>query len=569
MKAIVPIVAALIVVAAFSQSGHQPPQHVPVSVVTDWTARHAIFPDIKDFSVLARIQRDPRYWHQWYQRHWGGRLPGGPSRDARASHRDWSVLLGGGAGTGNTYPAKFSFDVTATPDCTKDFVVTGVNIAGSGPTGTAGTGQANLVGLNNLYVNSGGTGHCSGTAPNFIFAYNVGDGSVFASVVMSEDGKKLAFIENGGTGGTTPTYFHVLTIGTTGSNGTDGSHPAVPGTGNNAQDLKVELAEPGTMAPFVDYTNDVAYLTTYNDGITTGTIRKISPVFRSTSTNPPVEATTGGWPVASTYPVSTPVFDSLTGRLFFKNTDGQVRYIDTTATSVGIATASFAVTSGADAPARPVIVDSTNARIYAYSSGATGTHCAVGEAHIDLTSGVTASVGSVTSDTAFAPSLNNAYYTGSSGAYLYAVGNDGSANMLPALYRVALSYSATTGWTMSGTAANGPLLLVETGAAAGISASPLTEFYNTWLGDDFLFSGITNNCSTAVTGGCARSFNLTTLTSGFPTTTTVNNTILAASGGSSGITVDNIGSLAEESSAYYVTLGATYELVKATQSGLD
>jgi hypothetical protein len=48
------------------------------------------------------------------------------------------------------FPAKYSFDINETPDCSNDYVVFGLNVAGA--TG----GQANVIGLRNLY---------SGTAP--------------------------------------------------------------------------------------------------------------------------------------------------------------------------------------------------------------------------------------------------------------------------------------------------------------------------------------------------------------------------------------------------------------------
>ena len=63
------------------------------------------------------------------------------------------------------YPAKFTFNVNATPDCTNDFVVYGLNVAG-----TTG-GQANLIALNNLYSGTGPTGFC-GSAPTVYWAYN-------------------------------------------------------------------------------------------------------------------------------------------------------------------------------------------------------------------------------------------------------------------------------------------------------------------------------------------------------------------------------------------------------------
>ena len=56
-----------------------------------------------------------------------------------------SFTLNVAPGGGQTYPAKFVFDVTATPSCANDFVVIGM------PANPASGGQANIVGFNNLY----------------------------------------------------------------------------------------------------------------------------------------------------------------------------------------------------------------------------------------------------------------------------------------------------------------------------------------------------------------------------------------------------------------------------------
>ena len=108
------------------------------------------------------------------------------------------------------YPAKFSFDPAAKPDCINDYVVFGM--VAFGTPGASG-GQANLVALNNLYVNSTGTGFCRGTVPKVLFAYNittVTGGRISTSPVLSEDGTKIAFVES--VPGTSPqAIFHVLT----------------------------------------------------------------------------------------------------------------------------------------------------------------------------------------------------------------------------------------------------------------------------------------------------------------------------------------------------------------------
>jgi hypothetical protein len=58
------------------------------------------------------------------------------------------------------------------------------------------------------------------------------------------------------------------------------------------------------------------------------------------------------------------------------------------------------------------------------------------------------------------------------------------------------------------------------------------------------------------------------VTSGFPPATSINNVVLAASGGTGAITVDNVSSAAGAASVYYTTLSGS-TLVKATQAGLQ
>ncbi len=67
---------------------------------------------------------------------------------------DWALPLGKGIGASaanygglaaGAYPAKYSFDINATPDCTNDYIAMGLNTPGSATT-------PNVVGINNLYL---------------------------------------------------------------------------------------------------------------------------------------------------------------------------------------------------------------------------------------------------------------------------------------------------------------------------------------------------------------------------------------------------------------------------------
>ena len=62
------------------------------------------------------------------------------------------------------FPAKYSFDINATPiaSCATDFVVYGLNVAGGG-------GQSNLIGITNLYS---GAADSAALNPTVNWAYN-------------------------------------------------------------------------------------------------------------------------------------------------------------------------------------------------------------------------------------------------------------------------------------------------------------------------------------------------------------------------------------------------------------
>src|SRR6202012_1029829 len=135
----------------------------------------------------------------------------GPER-AVSFERDWGTSLGAGGSTGvpvngttwfPVYPAKFSFDTTATPDCTKDFVVFPTNLAG------ASGGQASIVAYDKLYSAPTGTTLCGATAPAVYWSYNTNfnaagaatTGTIATSPIISADDNKVPFIKNTGRSG--------------------------------------------------------------------------------------------------------------------------------------------------------------------------------------------------------------------------------------------------------------------------------------------------------------------------------------------------------------------------------
>ena len=678
------IVGMAIALCAIALAG-KPARHVPLGIVSDWTHHHVLFPNSRDNSVMARIERDPRWLQNWHLRHpetlwpvrfrrpnvrdkatrdWSFSLSSSPSTSAFEPLFNFAFAIGPDAGYGNlsttdngngeflatagtltvtggkdvgsyplypdgptevdspsgyffidnllypsvdppidnggllfatstdfeinifsngpdnyqfydntgynntgtsftldaapgggqTFPAKFVFDVTAAPSCTDDFVAMGI------PATPASGGQANIIGLNNLYSSSTPGAYCSGSGPNVMFAYASGTGQIPASVSLSQTGTQIAYIENVPTGSS---YFHVLTIGTTGTNGTSATAAVVPGAagGNNAVDQSVLLSPDGgttnqssTNAPFIVYTpndaSDVAYATTYSwSGSGSGYLYKLSNVFNGSATPAIV------WSVAIDAVPSTPVYDAISNKIFFTDSNGRIDYVTDTGTSPSVAYG--AVVAPGTTSEFPVIVDSTNEMVYA-SFNSNGTNAIIVQAPTSMASTVSVPVGpaNTTYTGPYAVEFNNAWYTGSGTPLMYVAGT--GIGSIPTLYSVGFG---------SGGVMNASVSAATPLAIGNADSSPLTEFYNSTLARDYLFVGVTNNCIATVgggTGGCVMSLDIT---SGFPLVGPAT-TALPAAGGATGIIVDNDSSLAQAASVYYATkTGAT--LVKATQSGLN
>jgi hypothetical protein len=466
-----------------------------------------------------------------------------------------SFILTAAPGGGQTFPAKYVFDVTASPSCTNDYVVIGV------PANPASGGQANLVGFNNLYSGSSTpTPYCGMSGPTVMFAYASGSGQVPASVVLSLNGSQIAYVENR----TDSSYFHVLTLGTTGTNGTSPTAAVAPGSagGNNAVDQSVLLSPDGgttnqgsTNAAYVVYThndaNDVAYVTTYGSaGSGSGYLYKISNVFNGSATPTLV------WSVAIDAVPSTPVYDSVSNNVFFTDSSGRIDYVTDTGPSPSVVYG--AVLASGNTAENAVVVDSIGQMVYA-TFNSNGTNALIVQAPTSMASSVSVPVGTASTIYAgpYEPDFNQAWYTGTGTPLLYIAGT--GSGTLPTLYSVGFNGSG-----VMNSSADGSTAALATGTA---DSSPVTEFYNATLAKDYLFVGITNNCIATGGGGNAGCVMSLDITNGFPTVGG-SSTALAATGGTSGIIVDNDSSLNEASSIYYATkTGAN--LVKATQAGLN
>ena len=129
---------------AFGQGIARQDGSLPVPL--DWTLKHVFFPAGFTAEQAERMRSEPRAYAQRLVQGEGptdSRLWRRPPMRRRAAKeeigRDWAVSLGGGGVAAGMSPAKYTFDVNATPNCTTDFVVFPVNAS-------TGNTRAHVVG---------------------------------------------------------------------------------------------------------------------------------------------------------------------------------------------------------------------------------------------------------------------------------------------------------------------------------------------------------------------------------------------------------------------------------------
>ena len=523
------------------------PKHT--GVPQDWSQGHIVFSRAALAQHPELIYRERRILYQAMQR-WQpnsnifyGADPL-PASVNDAGQRDWNLALGSKV-VAHMYPAKFSFDPAATPDCTHDFVVFGT--AATGVPGTSG-GQANLVALNNLYVNSSNTGFCSGTAPNVLFAYNittVTGGRISTSPVLSEDGTKIAFVES--VPGTSPqAIFHVLTWAPGGAI----KSAVAPAPGSMTSLTFSPTANCTSSSPWIDYATDIVYV-----GSDKGNVYKITPVFKGT---PAVAGVP--WPVTvhANFHITPPVLDAGRSVLMVGSSDG-VLYKITTAgvlsTSSLVVGKKGGTTSGIVAPP---IVDGTSGTTFVVSAN-DGTSAVLVEADTDSMTqlskariGVGSSGG--TNLNLYDPAISNDYFNDPSTGVIRLCG---TALATPNPWQYAFGFTVPGTQPIMNTLPSFQqvLLLSTTARCTG-----WTEFFNPNIGGgtDFFFFGLTTGC--IGTSGCVAE---TTGDTAMTTATVAN--------GPSGIIVDNFADpiTYPQASSIYLTSEAGNTAYKFTQNGLQ
>ena len=601
--------------------------------VVDWSNRHILYPQGNSLRALALSQRDPRaYWN--YLRlsqaaeERNARLDSSrPMRPVRVvrEHADWSAALGAAGTAPNMFPAKYSFNVNATPSCTSDYAVFAINVA---PSGT----QANIAAFNNLYSGAGAAPTCStpiaaspagateaGTTVTIktssahgytvnetvtvagagvagyngtwlvtsvptttTFTYTTAAG-LAASGGGTASGPTVAWAFEAGTtrlrsspiisldgtkvafvSGSNPAIFYVLTPGAApGPSGTV-TAPATPAAAQLAS-VTLTTGADSDSSPFVDYYNDIAYVGTNN-----GRVFKITGVFTGTPT-----LAGAPWPLlAGATTLTGPVIDFNTGNLFVGSANGNL-YGFNPATGAAIASSPLAVGSGradggiTDSP----VVDVTNGLLYV----ATGDNAAIGGHALETNAIVVqastssfatvqvATIGTTEVAPIHAGAFNAAYFSGSANG----IGTTSAWYFYVCGVNAAVNtrpFLYRVGFTGTPPVMNTTVdaTSVQLSTNNGEVCSPLTEFQN---GVDRLFLGL-------LTSAQVEFFDISTTTT--PTRGGTGAVApVAEAGGTSGIIVDNVSAAAQASSIYFTTqansanCGTHRCAVKLTQGGLQ
>ena len=600
------------------------------AMISDWSHRHVVFSQPQNPEEEAVLQREPRYWRQIIGRNariqvlpepefenGEDGLPDFERRLRREQRRnfskDWGQSLGTGGSTGvplilpgswwPVYPAKYSFDVNANPDCTNDYVVFPTNLAGV--TGV----QASIIAYNKLYAGAG-TPFCGVSNPTVDFSYNTNFdaagvatiGTVQTSPVLSADGTKIAFMETRAVGGA---ILHLLKWHA--GDGGAISSPAAPALASvwTADGLTghcpvtgacmISIVLSGTQAdtassPFYDYQRDAIYV-----GDDNGTLHKVINAF-GVSGATPSEALTGNWPIMvhKSTMLTSPTLDPVSGNIFTGDSTGYLSYVQeifSTAGACGTGVPPCLGSTFIGSPSTHVltdapIVDSSTGKVFVFY-GNYGGNPSILQSDITVSTSVIASLGTGAGHHMHAGSFDNSYIMGNGSAgFLYTCGS--STNSTPTIQRIGFTNSgrvpaspfANPTGTMNA-AVDAVTLAVATASA---ECSPVTELFNAnapAATQDQIFFSVQNlgrgaNCGG---GGCVMAINVTNT----PATLTIANSS-AEINGASGIIVDNAANTTafpQASSLYFsnqgnstagVPCGAVVGVgcaVKVTQAGLN
>jgi hypothetical protein len=572
------IVIALIVVRG-AAAGDEPVQE---HLVTDWSHRHMIYSNPKSLMRRFELSQHHRYVQQWRRRESERRGDRNEWRWHRAPEPatqfqgDWSMDMGAGAtvGAGN-YPAKFSFATTSANCATPappvgqqpDFVVYNTSLVGS-------ASQATIVAFDNLYSS------CTGGTPLTYWAYNTGlPGAALTSPVLSNDGTQVAFIQSGVNGTSAAT---LVVLRWKANNGTL-SAPVTPSAGACTaltapcqQTVTFSTANGDAnpwdsfSSPFYDYPTDTLYV-----GDNAGFLHKFTPVFFGT----PTEVVSSGatiWPspLDAFGHLSSPVYVDTVHQVLVTDSNGDIYSVDSVTggdcfnpcnAGANFLDPKLASPGFDDGP----IVDVTTGRVYVFArasseffppittgapSGAPSVfvldipanpaaiHLAP-VTQIIVSDAISPAPATIPATPFYIGAFNNQYYITGGTGYLYVCGTAGTLNALWQIH-------------VDGSTVDAPFL-GPTLTTANTGCSPITEFFNGTT--DRMFLSVTGSAKTAAPiacpaspTGCVMSFS-TDPVAFAPGIAPLART--SATGGSSGIVIDNSSAAGGASQVYFTPLG--------------
>jgi len=590
----------------FGQAQDQPRQQ-HVGRVLDWSYHHLVLSGGLPAADLDVAKAEPRILFRLAERNLpraagrpginqnrGERGPSLPFRPRKGGVKiDWSVPLGSGIVAPNMYPAKYSFDINAAPSCTNDYVVFGLNVAGS-------AGQANLLALNQLYRGTGGL--CGTGAASVNWAYNgsTAGGAVRTSPVISLDGTKIAYVESAAGS----TVFHILTWkAAEGTSATAAVTPTLNGacnaTSSCLKSVTFSSTATATLAsPWVDYATDKAFV-----GSDDGNIYRLSCVFNCALNAQPTVDWTFSLPVAGTGGSAAipngPVYDSQTGHLVVGDQLGELWTINASGASPGLFAGPVMIGGGSCTTAHPpgrtgtsppaanctanggsfgipdsVILDGSAGKVFAFSGndGTAGASAVVAQLNENLTGLVRVHVGlgSVGSTIAnwniHTGAFDNTYFGATPNTGHLFVCGTGAADTQPTHYWIGFAAYPTMDSTTSG-------FLLRT-AVNNLPCAPYTELFN----PNITLAGGAGHHDLLVSGLVGGNPNGFVITNDISTGAIITGQAVSVAypGGVSGIVVDNVSTAAQASSVYFSTQGVVTVgtcnsrcAVKLTQLGLN
>jgi hypothetical protein len=468
------------------------------------------------------------------------------------------------------FPAKYNFDINATPDCANDFVVYGLNVAG------ATAGQANLVGLNQLYRGTGGLCGTGSATVNWAYNGSTAGGSVLTSPVISLDGTKIAYVESAAAS----TVFHILTWQAgQGTSATSAVAPTLPSACAAAtsclKSLTLSASATDTLSsPWVDYKSDKAFV-----GTDDGKIYRISCVFSCALNAQPTIDWVYTLPVAGTGGATAipngPVYDAQTGRLIVGDQLGELWTINAKAAAPTLFAGPVMIGGGGCTIAHPagrtgtspnctgnggsygiadsVILDGTVGKIFAFTGndGTNNASATVAQLNEDLTGLVRVHVGlgsvgaTIANWNLHTGAFDDAYFgnTPATG-HLFLCGTDTTTTQP---FHYWIGFSAYPAMDSAPTASLFRVMV------ANVACSPYTELFN----PNINLRGVAGHHDLLVSGLMGTGTNGLILANDISTGAIVNGQATSVNypGGVSGIIVDNVSTAGQASSVYFSTQG--------------